>query len=229
MVVRGCVCHCRSVRRRALVLALFVNLASTGCAGNRAYLDWRPGITEHEFEGLFEISLDEYDTFSEEAAANTSFDRYRGVANPDAAARMAALGETLAGSESDPRGYAIISLEGDGSVTLTGDRGQSYSGSVDWFAITPDSHDAALLSGTKLAVAIDGATTGIDVGPLLGGSVGGFSMMMLMRDDELTVFTLPELGGVVAANEPGFLFSFRHRPGSKNPWEISVARVAIKM
>jgi hypothetical protein len=227
MVVPCSACHCRSVRHRGLLLVLFIALSSTACAGNRAYLDWRPGLSEADFEGLFEISLEEFDGFSEEAADNVVFDRSRGVARPDASTAMASLGEAVAATTgSDPRGYAIVSLGGDGSVSLFGDRGHNYSGAVDWLAITPDSRHAALLSGTKLAVAIDGASTGIDLGSLLGGSVGGYQVGMLVRDEELTVYVLPELGGVVTASEPGYLLAVEHHPGGREPWVISVARVA---
>jgi hypothetical protein len=236
MVIARVACHRRLVRRRASILACFlslfsfVSLFSLACAGNRAYLDWRPGLTEVDFDGLYEISLDEFDTFAEEAADNASFDRYRDEARPDASAIMAELGEVLAATaDADPRGYAILELGGDGRVSLTGDRGQTYSGAVDWFAITPDRQYTALLSETKLAVAIDGASTGIELGSLLGSGLGGLRMMMLARDGELTVFALPELGGAVAANEPGYLFSFRHQPGAREPWAISVARVVVVM
>jgi hypothetical protein len=219
------------VRRRASTLALAAALAlsllAPACAGNRAHLDWRPGLSELDFEGKFEISLNEFQSFTDEAAANVSFDRIRGGADlAEAGAAMAAIGETLANP--DPRGYAIIELPGDGSVTLIGDRGKTHGGAVDWFASSPDRRKAALLSGTRLAVAFNGASTGIDVGSLLGTSLGGYRLLMVERDGELTVFALPELGGAVSAHEPGYLFAFRHRAGGREPWEISVARVVIR-
>jgi hypothetical protein len=223
-------CHRRPVRRCASILVFVAALFMSGCGGNRAYLDWRPGLTELDFDGLYEISFDELEAFAEEAAGNATFDRFRGEARPDASQRMAKLGEVLAATaDADPRGYAILELGGDGSVSLIGDRGNTYTGTVDWFAVTPDQRHAALLSETKLAVAIDGASTGIELGSLLGTGVAGQRMMMLVRDDELTVFALPELGGAVTANEPGYLFSFRHRPGAADPWEVSVARVVVVM
>ncbi|MFO7568042.1 MAG: hypothetical protein R6X02_35700 [Enhygromyxa sp.] len=217
------------MRRLALTLGLAVLLLAPACAGNRAYLDWRPGLSEIDFEGLFEISIDEYQTYADEAASNVSFERRTGPPSPEAAAAMAELGERIAlSSNADPRGYAIAALGGDGSVTLTGDRGQAHTGSVDWFATSSDRRWAALLTGTKLAVAVDGASTGIDVGSLLGaGRVGGYKLIMLPRDGELSVFALPELGGSVSANEPGYLFSFRYQPGAREAWDISVARVVI--
>jgi hypothetical protein len=143
---------------------------------------------------------------------------------------MAELGELLAATaDPDPRGYAIVELGGDGRVSLKGDRDSTYSGAVDWFAVTPDRRHAALLSESKLAVVIDGASTGIELGSLLGAGAGGYQMMMIVRDEELTVFAMPELGGVVTANDPGYLFAFIHDPGSRSPWQVSVARVAVSM
>ncbi|HVI04401.1 MAG TPA: hypothetical protein VM869_37195, partial [Enhygromyxa sp.] len=63
----------------------------------------------------------------------------------------------------------------------------------------------------------------------IGNELAGHRVMMLVRDGELTVFALPELGGAVTANEPGYLFSFRHQPGAREPWQISVARVVVVM
>lgn len=207
---------------------MFTMLGSA-CAGNRAYLDWRPGLSEIDFEGLFELSVAEFDGYSTDAEANASFDRHHGDAKPEASAAMAEVGASLVQAGSDPRGYAIVELEADGTVSMLGDRGRRYDGAVDWFAVTPDHHAAALLSGTKLGVVIDGASTGIDIASLVGGSLGGYRVMMIMHDAELTVFTLPELGGVVTADEPGFLFSFRRQDDPREPWAISVARVTIKI
>lgn len=212
----------------ALVLAL--SWFGSACAGNQAYLDWRPGLSEMDFGGLYEISLDELDTFTAEADANACFDRFRGDARVDASAAMATLGEQLAGGAgADPRGHAIVELGGDGRVGLTDDRGRLLTGTVDWFAITPDRRHAALLSKTKLAVVIDGSSTGIDIGSLIGSGLAGHRLMMVVRNEELTVFALPEFGGVVSANEPGYLFAFRHQPGAREPWEVSVARVVVVM
>lgn len=229
MVIRAAACHRRPVRRRASLLILIVALFGSACAGNQAYLDWRPGLSELDFGGLYEISLDEFETFSDEAADNVTFDRYHGESHPEASAAMAALGEQLADGDPDPSGHAIVELGGDGRVVLTGDRGRSLTGTVDWFAVARDRRHAALLSKTKLAVAIDGASTGIDVGSLLGTGLGGYHIMMIVRDGELTVFALPELGRVVTANEPGYLFAFVHQPGKREAWDVSVARVAIAM
>lgn len=233
MVRAGLTCDPRSVRGRASTLGLavllwFGALLLPACAGNRAYLDWRPGLSEIDFEGKFEISLDEYQGFTDEAAANLRFDRIRGGGLAEAGAAMAAVGEGLAASPSlDPRGYAIAELSGDGSVTLTGARGQLHTGTVEWFSSTPDRKRAALVSGTRLAVAVDGASTGIDLGSLLGAGLGGYHTMMLARGEELSVFVLPELGGAVTANATGYLFSFRYNPGAREPWAISVARVVV--
>jgi hypothetical protein len=228
MVISSAACHRRPVRRSVALLVLLISLFGSACAGNRAYLEWRPGLSELDFDGLYEISLEEFETFAEEAGNNASFDRYHNDSEPDASAAMSSLGELVAKTaDADPRGYAIVELGGDGRVSLTGDRGQTYSGTVDWFAITPDHRHAALLSGTKLAVAMDGATTGIELGSLIGGGLEGYRVMMLVRDDEMTVFTLPELGGMVSANEPGYLFTFRHQPGKT--WQVSVARVVVSL
>jgi hypothetical protein len=230
MVIVGAACHCRPVRRGAAILAVLISLFGSACSSNQAYLDWRPGLSELDFGGLYEISLDEFETFADEAADNASFDRYHGESEPEASAAMAEIGEKLAATaDADPRGYAIVELGGDGRVSLIGDRGQNYSGAVDWFAVTPDRRHAALLSESKLAVAMDGASTGIELGSLLGGGLEGYRVMMIVREDELTVFTLPELGGVVTANEPGYLFAFRHQPGGRVPWQISVARVVVSL
>ena len=205
------------------LLTLTLALGASGCAGNRAYLDWRPGLSEIDFDGLFEISLAELDGFAAEASANLSGGGERGRAE---------LGEALAGSRSlDPRGYGVIELAADGQIVLQGDRGGHYTGTVDWFALTPDRQHLALLSGSKLAVVGGGASTGIDVGSLIGGAAAssGYALSLVVRDGELTVFALPQFGGVVAANEPGYLFAFRHQPGAREPWDVSVARVVVTL
>lgn len=232
---RGRTCDRRLVRRRARsgILALGLLLASSlGCGGSQAYVDWRPGLSAVDFDGSFEIPLDEYERFADEAEPHTLFDRLHGDAQPEAAAVMAELGERLASGRVDPRGYAIVELVvdpgGDAKVGLLDDRERQLDGAVDWFAITPDRQWAALLSADKLAVVIGQASAGVDLGTLLGG-VDGHHFMMLVDGDELTVFALPEFGGAVAANETGFVLSFRHVAGGREPWDITVARVAIAM
>jgi hypothetical protein len=226
-------CHRRLVRRaRSSLLALgllFLPFASSlGCGGSQAYVDWRPGLSAADFEGSFEIPLDEYERFADEAEPHTLFDRLQADTRPEATATMAELGERLASGPVDPRGYAIVGLGGDGKVRLLGDREQQLEGPVDWFAITPDRQWAALLSGDRLAVVIGQASAGVDLGSLLGGAEG-HHFMMLVDGDELTVFALPEIGNAVAANETGFVLSFRHQAGGREPWDITVARVAIAM
>jgi hypothetical protein len=219
------------VRRRAHsgIFALGLLLGSLlGCGGSQAYIDWRPGLSAADFDGSFEIALDEYDRHADEAEPHTLFDRRHGDAQPEAAPAMAELGSRLSGGPVDPRGYAIVELGGDGKVRLLDDRGREVDGTVDWFATTPDRQWAALLSGDKLAVVIGQASAGVDLGSLLGGA-DGHHFMMLVDDDELTVFALPEIGGAVAANETGFVLSFRHQAGGREPWDITVARVAIAM
>jgi hypothetical protein len=219
------------VRRhaRSSILALGLLFASLlGCGGSQAYVDWRPGLSAADFEGSFEIPLDEYERFADEAEPHTLLDRLHGDAKPEATAAMAELGERLASGPSDPRGYAIVSLGGDGKVRLLDDRQQHLDGPVDWFATTPDRQWAALLSGDKLAVVIGQASAGVDLGSLLGGA-DGHHFMMMVDGDELTVFALPQIGNAVAANETGFVLSFRHQAGDREPWDITVARVAIAM
>lgn len=228
---RGRTCHRRLVRHRARssIFALGLLFASSlGCGGSQAYVDWRPGLSAADFEGSFEIPLAEYERFADEAEPHTLLNRQRGDAEPEAAATMAELGGRLASGPVDPRGYAIVSLGGDGKVRLLDDREQQLDGSVDWFAITPDRQWAALLSGDKLAVVIGQASAGVDLGSLLGGA-DGHHFMMLVDGEELTVFALPEIGNAVAANETGFVLSFRHQVGGREPWDITVARVAIAM
>jgi hypothetical protein len=213
------------VRRRASILALVSLLLASlpACGGSRAYLDWRPGLSEIDFDGLFEIPLDEFDQISAEAGANT-------IVTGDSG--RAELGDALTSvTITDSRGYGIVELASDGRVVLQGDRGSDYSGTVDWAALAPDRRHVAVLSGSKLSVVIDGASTGIDVGALIGASasMSGYAMSMLVRDAELTVFALPQLGGVISANQPGYLFAFRHQPSAREPWQVSVARVAIKL
>jgi hypothetical protein len=222
--------HRRPVLRRArsYILALALLLGSSlGCGGSQAYVDWRPGLSAIDFDGSFEIALDEYERFADQGEPHTLLDRRHGDAKPEAAAAMAELGERL-GTRVDPRGYAIVGLGGDGKVRLLDDRSRELEGTVDWFATTPDRQWVALLSGDKLAVVIGQASAGIDLGSLLGGA-DGHHFMMLVDDDELTVFALPEIGGVVTANEPGFILSFRHQPGAREPWYNTVARVSIAM
>jgi hypothetical protein len=218
--------------RISLLAALLLAGSALACAGAQAYVDWRPGLSAADFDGTFEIDLDEYERFADTGEPNTLFDRHHGVSSSEAAAAMKAVGERLAGAPGDPRGYSILALEGapdGGSVRFRDDGGRELSGTVDWFAATPDRRWAALLSDTKLAVAIDGASTGVDLGSLLGGAVRGYRFMMLVEGEELTVFALPEMGGAVTAYEAGYVLSFRHREGARRPWEISVARVSITM
>jgi hypothetical protein len=223
-------CHRRPVRRRArsgiLVLGLLF-ASSLGCGGSQAYVDWRPGLRASDFDGSFEIPLAEYEGFADQAEPHTLLDRPHGDTKPEAAAAMSELGARLAGGGVDLRGYAIVGLDGDGKVRLLDDRDRQLDGTVDWFAITPDRQWAALLSGDKLAVVIGQASAGIDLGTLLGGA-DGHHFMMLVDGDELTVFALPEIGNAVAANETGFVLSFRH-VGGREPWDITVARVSVSM
>lgn len=158
-----------------MLLALVIMLSSSACMGRRGYLDWRPGLTTHDLQGVFRLSLRQYERFASEAFADQSF-------------------------------------EGDGAV--------------EWLASSPDGRYVALIRGTTLAATIDGASTSVDVGSLLGG-FGGYRVMVVGRAETLTMFALPENDGVVAITEPGYVFSFRSHPGAREAWEVSVARVLL--
>lgn len=215
---------CRSV---ALGFCLAFGL---GCSPvHQAYLDWRPGLSPTEFDGTFELSLDEYQRFDDEGQVYLRFDRMRGVSKADASERMGGIGQSLASAPAlDPRGMALLSLGSDGRVVLRDGQG-SYEGQVDWFASDEGTRHAALFSGTKLSVFIEGASAGLDAAALLGTDLAAHHLMMSVSEEELTVFALPQLGGAIAANEPGFLFSFRHQPGAREAWDITVARVSVSM
>ena len=218
----------RSCAPLGLSLSLLLTLA---CApAHQAYIEWRPGLSAIDFDGTFELSLDEFTRFDDEAEGYARFDRRRGTSSADAAELMAALGQRVAATPVvDARGYALVSLEGDGGVVLRGSGDQNYSGQVDWFALSPDARHAAFTSGSKLAVVVDGASAGVELGSLLGGRLDGHHLMMNVGEGELTVFALPEIGGAVTAYETGFLVSFRHQPGARERWDITVARVSITM
>lgn len=209
-------------------MSVLLAMAPLGCAGSQAYVEWRPGLGPMDFDGTFEISLDEFDGFVDQSRGNTLFDRYHGESMSTAATVMGELGSSVE-PVVDPRGYSLVSLAADGSVGLRGDGGRVLDGGVDWFATTPDRGASALLTGTKLAVVIGQASAGVDVGSLLGTGLGGYRFMMLVDAGELSVFALPEMGGVVSAYESGFLFSFRHRPSARERWDITVARVSVSM
>ncbi|MCA9698884.1 MAG: hypothetical protein KC431_15275, partial [Myxococcales bacterium] len=205
-------------------------LSGGACAGSQAHLEWRPGLSAGDFDGLFELSRDDYLGFSEQAEPNTVIDRRRGTAWADASVVMARIGASLDGSLADAHGHALVSLSETGAVGLSGGKdGGTISGEVDWLATINNGEVVALLSGNKLAVVHGGASTGIDLGSLLGSGAAGHRLMLLMKDGELTVFALPEIGGAIAANEPGYVFSFSYRPGTKQGWDISVARVTVSM
>ena len=211
-----------------LALGVCLSLGLACSPVHQAYLDWRPGLSPTEFDGTFELSLDEYQRFDEESQAYLRFDRMRGVSKADASERMGAIGQALAGAPAlDTQGMALLELGADGRVVLRDGQG-SYEGQVDWFAVDAGGH-AALFSGTKLSVMVEGASAGLDAAALLGMDLAAHHLMMSVSEDELSVFALPQLGGAIAANEPGFLFSFRHQPGARSPWDITVARVSVAM
>jgi hypothetical protein len=215
------------LRRIALVHALLLSL-TLACGGPRAYVDWRPGLGPIDFDGVFELSLDEYEGYADRSEPHTLFDVARSITRPEAATTLTALGDRLGAGVQEPYGWALLHVEGDGRAKLLDDGARELAVQTEWFAITPDGQRAALRSGTKLAVVFGQASAGIELGSLLG-EAAGWHFMMMAEGDELTVFALPEVGGVVTANEPGYLFSFRHHPGARKPWDITVARVSIRM
>ena len=79
------------------------------------------------------------------------------------------------------------------------------------------------------AIAFGGASAGVETGALLGGDLGAYDLTLSVAQDEISVFALPQVGGSVTAFEPGFLFSFRYRPGAREPWDITVARISVAM
>lgn len=217
----------------SLVLLAVLSLSTGGCGGPKAYIDWRPGLRANDFDGTFEIALSEFEGFAERGEQHTLYERRHGNSLAAAEPALTAIGARLAAADrSDARGYAVVGLTGDGKLQLLEDRGAQIDGTLDWFATTPDHEWAALLSDTKLAVVIGSSSAGVDIGTLLGGS-DGYHFMMLVEGDELTVFALPEMGNVVAANEVGFILSFRylspHGAGAREPWDITVARVVVTM
>ena len=215
--------------RVARCLACALLLLTSACASGRAYVDYRPGLSAADFDARFELSVADYEDYADRAIANTMLDRYRGEARPEAASAMQAVGAGLRPDAIDRGDYGIVDLGAEGTVTLRFGRIGTLAVPVDWFATTEDRSWAAVRSGDKLAVSVAGASTGIDLGSLLGESPGLFRMLMLIEGDELTVFALPELAGAVTADESGFVFSFRHTPGARRSWAISVAKVAVSL
>ncbi|MFV8754105.1 hypothetical protein ACNOYE_26465 [Nannocystaceae bacterium ST9] len=210
----------------ALALAL---LTSTACANNQAHLDWRPGLSAIDFNGLYELGFDEYREFRERGAANLLFDRWHGVGEPEASPAMQAIGERLRGaSVGTPQELALVDLSSAGLASFVDARGRQSQAEVEWFAATPDREYAAMLAGPKLAVVIGGSSIGIDAGSLLGPGLGGWQFTMLVVGDELTLFALPELGGAAAPDEPGYVFEFGVAPQASRPWQVSVGRVSVR-
>jgi hypothetical protein len=218
------------MRRSILVLALLVlpALACSGCSTNQAHLEWRPGLSAIDFNGAYEFEFAEYREFVEIGRANLLFDRWHGVGEPEAAPAMQAIGERLrASAMTTPQERAIVDLSSAGRVQFVDARGKQSQADVEWFAATPEREHAVLLAGTTLGVVIDRASIGIDIGSLLGSSLAGWQFTMLVVGDALTVFALPELGGVVAPDEPGYVFEFTVAPQASQPWQISVGRVSV--
>jgi hypothetical protein len=215
------------MRRPILALALLV-LLPLGCANNQAHLDWRPGLSAIDFNGLYELGFEEYREFVARGRDNLLFDRWHGVGEPDASVAMQAIGERLrASSMATPQELAIADLSSAGRVHFVDARGKQSEADVEWFAATPDRVHAVLLAETKLGVVIDRSAIAIDIGSLLGPELGGWQFTMLVAGDELTVFALPELGGTVAPGEPGYVLEFTVAPKASKPWQISVGRVSV--
>lgn len=216
------------MRRSILALALFV-LPSLACASNQGHLEWRPGLSTLDFnDGAYEFGFAEYREFVERGRANLLFDRWHGVGEPEASAAMQTIGERLkASAMSTPQELAIVDLSSAGRVDFVDARGKQSQAEIEWFAATPEREHAALLAGTTLGVVIDRASIGIDIGSLLGAGLADWQFTMLVIGDELTVFAMPELGGVVVPDEPGYVFEFTVAPGASKPWQISVARVSV--
>ncbi len=215
----------------ALAITLLLPLGGVGCANNQAHLDWRPGLSALDFNGLYALDFEEYREFRERGAANLLFDRWHGVSDPKAASAMQAIGERLRASPVAAGGQdlAIRELSSAGRISFVDASGESSEAEVEWFAAepSPDRQHAAMLAGTRLAVVIGNSTIGIDTGSLLGSGIGGWQFTMLIAGDELTVFALPELGGTVAADEPGYVFEFTVAPQASKPWQVSVGRVSV--
>lgn len=214
------------MRPSCLALALLV-LAPLGCANNQAHLEWRPGLSVIDFNGLYELGFAEYREFRERGANNLLFDRWHGVSEPEAAPAMQAIRERLAGSPDPAQDLRLVELSSAGLLRWVDERGKPAEAAVEWFAATPDRKHAAMLAGTTLAVVIDRAAIGIDAGSLLGTSLGGWQLTMLVAGDEVTVFALPELGGAVMPDEPGYVLEFDVAPQASKPWQISVGRVSV--
>ena len=146
---------------------------------------------------------------------------------PEAAPAMQAIRERLAGSPDPAQDLRLVELSSAGLLRWVDERGKPAEAEVEWFAATPDRKHAAMLAGTTLAVVIDRAAIGIDAGSLLGTSMGGWQLTMLVAGDEVTVFALPELGGAVMPDEPGYVLEFNVAPQASKPWQISVGRVSV--
>jgi len=214
------------------VLLGLLALAGPACApAHQGYIEWRPGLSPSDFDGTFEISLDEYERFDDEGEAYLVLDRRRGAARPDAGDHLAALGQAVeAAGGVDSYGLALRSLDREGKVVVAEPHESDPPVTpVDWFARSADGRFAALLTGSTLAVYIDGASAGIDLGRLLGAGADGYHLAMSVGEDELTVFALPEIGGAVTAFEAGYLVSFRYEPGAREVWDVTVARISITM
>ena len=236
-------CHGLSVRSSLRLAPLcltctllglsLVAVGGLGCApAHQGYIEWRPGLSPSDFNGTFEITLDEYERFDSEGEGFAVLDRSRGQTRSDASAQLVALGESLSPSVYD-HSFALRGVSGEGQAVVAEafEAESAPTTQIDWLARSAEGRHAALISGSTLAVVVDGASAAVDLGRLLGADAGdsGHHFVMNVSEDELTVFALPEIGGAVTAFETGYLVSFRFRPGAREAWDITVARISITM
>lgn len=215
-------------RIRSLALAcLATALLAGACASNQAYVEWRPGLSTIDFNGLYEFGFDEYREHREAGAPNLLFDRFHGISEADASSAMAELGVRVQGSSAaQAQTFALAGLSSGGRATFVDTAGKARELELDYFATTPDRRHAALASGSLLAVVIDRASIGVELGSLLGPDLGGWQLTTIATSaSEVTVFVLPELGGAVAPDEPGYVLEFGL--GSKGRWQIGVGRIGV--
>lgn len=216
-------------RIRSLALAcLATALLAGACASNQAYVEWRPGLSAIDFSGLYEFGFDEYREHREAGAPNLLFDRFHGVNESDASSAMAELGARLQDSSAlRAQTFALAGLSSGGRATFVDTAGKARELELDYFAATPDRRQAAMVAGSLLAVVVGEASIGVELGSLLGPSLSGWQLTTIASSpSEVTVFVLPELGGSVAPDEPGYVLEFGL--GSKEGrWQIGVGRIGV--
>ncbi len=220
------------LRSRALACLVAATLLTGACASNQAYVEWRPGLSTIDFNGLYEFGFDEYREHREAGAPNLLFDRFHGISEADASRAMEDVGARVQGSSAvQAQTFALAGLSSGGRATFVDTAGHARELELDYFAATPDRRHAALASGSLLAVVIDRASIGIELGALLGPDLGGWQLTTIATSaSEVTVFVLPELGGAVAPDEPGYVLEFGLGSGSGSKasrWQIGVGRIGV--